>query len=177
MTAICPSRFVRFAAGAALLGMSSSAALAAKTGSTRISGTLSGKCKVEFLCPGSATCTSIKFSAKPTGSTNTPNDSTGDIRWSCNLPGQAVSVTFTSLNNGVLKSTSATLPYHVGFQGVNATSFANKYLKPSYSTTGTSAAALTQYSGRLTLTTEPGPNVQAGEYTDMITVTITPSGL
>jgi hypothetical protein len=171
------SRHSRFAAGLALVALSTGASARAVK-SWQISGTVSGKCKVEFLCPGSTACTTIKFAAKPTaGSTDKPNDSTGDIKWSCNIVGQPVSLTFSSQNNGVLKSSSTSLPYHVGFTGVNATSFANAYLTTPKSTTGTAGAAFTAYTGTLTLTTEPGPNLQAGEYTDMISVTITPSGL
>jgi len=154
-------------------------AFAGQTRDFQISGTLSGKCKVEFLCPGSRPCSEIKFAAKTGSSKDTPNDSTGEIKWSCNLAGQAVTLTFHSANAGVLKAPSgkSTIPYRVAFAGTNASSFSNARLDSDKTTTGTAAAALTAYYGTLTLTTEPGPNLQSGEYVDMISVTITPSGL
>ena len=166
------------ALGVALAAMPAMA-VGSATDDFQINGTLSGKCKVEFLCPGSKTCSEIKFAAKLGSSKDTPNDSQGEIKWSCNLAGQAVTLTFHSANGGILiaPSGNSSIPYRVAFAGVNATSFSNARLDTDKTSTGIAAAALTPYQGILTLTTEPGPNVQSGEYVDRISVTITPSGL
>lgn len=171
-----PHRFAMTVAGVAGVA---TAANAAQTQNFQITGTLSGKCKVEFLCPGSRPCSEIKFSAKLGSPKDTPNDSTGEIKWSCNLAGQSVTLTFHSANGGILRAPSgrSTVPYKMAFAGTNANSFSNVTLDSDKSTTGIAAAALTAYYGTLTLTTIPGPNLQAGEYVDTISVTITPSGL
>ena len=174
---IPPGRLGWRMAGGAISLLVATSAMASETKSAQISGTLSGKCRIEFLCPGQAACSTIKFSAKLGSPRDTPNDSTGDVKWSCNLAGQPVTLTFSSRNSGVLKSSKASIRYKVGFVGTNATSFSGLYLDSPRSTTGISTAAMTPFLGTLRLTTEPGPNIQAGEYTDMISVTITPSGL
>lgn len=166
-------------AGLALAALASSAS-AAGTNNLKLNGTLTGKCKVEFVCPGSATCNSLRFAAKlASKDKDTPNDSTGTIKWSCNMAGQAATIMFTSRNNGVLLTQNGrnSLPYVVSLAGQNINGFVNQPLTSPKTGTGTAMTALAVYTGTLTLNTMPGPNLQAGSYEDMISVTITPSGL
>ncbi len=176
MSSIMPSRLLHLTAGV-VLALWSVDGWAASQKSTAIAGTLQGKCKVEFLCPGAATCTSLKFTAKAQNSKETPNDTTGDVRWSCNLSGQSATLTFTSANGGILKSTNASFPYTISYTGSNSTTLSRVDLKQPRYVTGTSVTALTIYNGVLTLRPEPNGPFYAGNYTDTISVTINPSGL
>lgn len=173
----------RFSVPAGLLALVACASSASASGSAsvQLSGTLTGRCKVEFVCPGVATCTSLRFAAKlASRDKDTPNDSTGTIKWSCNAAGQAVGITFTSARGGVLRSMSgnSSIPYVVSLSGQNIAGFTGESLSTPKTSTGMAMAAMSVYTGLLTLNTPSVPsNLQAGSYEDTISVTINPSGL
>jgi hypothetical protein len=138
-----------------------------------ISGTLAGNCKIEFECPGSKTCTEIRFS-------NKPNETSGDVKWRCNIAGQPVVLEFTSQNGGVLINPQDTkgLGYLVSYSGGGSPGFTGQPLNAPAHATANGGVAFVEMTGRLTIDVRPRPEkLIAGRYNDQISVTITPNGM
>lgn len=139
----------------------------------QISGSVGGLCKIEFECPGSKTCTQIRFS-------NKPNETSGTVKWRCNVAGQPVTLQFRSENGGVLINPQDTesLPFTMSYSGTGTSGVAAKSLSMPVQIPGVSGAAFAEMTGIISLDIVPRRSrLIAGRYNDQISVTITPSGL
>lgn len=165
-----PRRAVQ--ASAMALTWMAAPALAAP-GHWQISGSVGGLCKIEFECPGSKTCTQIRFS-------NKPNETSGTVKWRCNVTGQPVTLTFRSENGGVLINPQDTesLPYSMSYSGAGTSGVSARSLTSPVQVPGVSGQAFAEMTGVISLDITPRRSkLIAGRYNDQISVTITPSGL
>jgi hypothetical protein len=165
---------LRYAARAAAVGLATcSAAALAVPAQWTVSGTLAGNCRVEFECPGSKTCSEIRFS-------NKPNETSGQVKWRCNISGQPVVLEFRSQNSGVLINPQDTksLGYKVSFTGAGGPGFANQLLNVPVNATANAGTAFVEMTGQFSIDVQPRPEkLIAGRYNDQISVTITPNGM
>jgi hypothetical protein len=165
---------LRHAARALTVGVTAcSAAAIAAPAQWTVAGTLAGNCRVEFECPGSKTCSEIRFS-------NKPNETSGEVKWRCNISGQPVVLEFRSQNGGVLINPQDTksLGYRVSYTGGGGAGFANQHLTAPVSTGANAGTAFVEMTGKLSIDVVPPPEkLIAGRYNDQISVTITPNGM
>jgi len=128
---------------------------------------------LESECPGSKTCTEIRFS-------NKPNETSGDVKWRCNVSGQPVILEFRSQNGGVLINPQDTeaLHYRVSYSGGGSSGFTSQQLTAPVQASANAGTAFTEMTGTLRLDITPRrTRLIAGRYNDQISVTITPSGM
>lgn len=148
---------------------------AADRDSAQISGELARACFIEYDCGADDRCLSLELDNRTTA------QDTALVTWQCNYAVGSATMEFESENLGVLKNNSAPgdpgLDYRASYTGGDNSGFALLRLDTTVRTTATPSTPNVDIQGYIQLRLEPRATpLFAGNYTDRITVTITPNG-